>query len=81
MMGTHLGQAVKRAEIWVVFLIWVAVATLYGLSDEFHQAFVAARQADGYDLLADFMGSIIGATGYLAATHKNGPCRFSKKGR
>jgi VanZ family protein len=61
--------------------ISVCFATLYGLSDEFHQAFVAARQADGYDLLADFMGSIIGATGYLAATHKNGLCRFSEKGR
>ncbi|MFW6123369.1 MAG: hypothetical protein ACOC6L_03945, partial [Thermodesulfobacteriota bacterium] len=26
MVGTHLGHAVKRAEIWVVFLIGVAVA-------------------------------------------------------
>lgn len=44
--------------------ISVCFATLYGLSDEIHQAFVATRQADGYDLLADFMGSVLGAVGF-----------------
>ena len=46
----------------------VCFATLYGVSDEVHQAFVAVRQADGYDLLADFSGSILGALGYMAMT-------------
>jgi VanZ family protein len=64
-----------------VLAISVCFATLYGVSDEFHQAFVAARQADGYDVLADFVGSILGAVGYMAVTFRNGSTLFSKTGR
>jgi VanZ family protein len=50
-------------------LLWLSLsiifATLYGLSDEFHQSFVNARHADPGDLVADFLGSILGAAGYL----------------
>jgi VanZ family protein len=63
-----------------VLAISVCFATLYGVSDEFHQAFVAARQADGYDVLADFVGSILGAVGYMAVTFRNGSTLFSKTG-
>ena len=59
----------------------MCLATLYGLGDEFHQAFVAARQADGLDVLADLMGSILGAAGYLAATRNTGLNRFLKADR
>ena len=47
-------------------LFWMSVlfAGLYGMSDELHQAFVPTRQADVYDLLADLIGSFIGAAGY-----------------
>jgi VanZ family protein len=45
--------------------ISVLFATLYGVSDEFHQSFVAARQADVWDWIADFAGSLIGAAGYM----------------
>ena len=48
-----------------LLVISVLFASLYGVSDEFHQSFVAARQADGYDVLADFLGSLLGAVGYL----------------
>lgn len=48
---------------WMV--VSVLFATLYGAGDELHQAFVTARQADGYDLLADFLGSILGAAAYM----------------
>ena len=48
-----------------LLVISVLFASLYGLSDEFHQSFVATRQADGYDVLADFLGSLLGAAGYL----------------
>lgn len=39
----------------------VGLATLYGLSDEFHQSFVPGRTAAADDLAADFLGSLVGA--------------------
>ena len=59
----------------------VCLATLYGLGDEFHQTFVAARQADWFDVLADLMGSILGAAGYVAVTRNSGLNRFLKADR
>ena len=38
------------------------MSVLYGLSDEFHQLFVQGRSADLYDVLADGVGGLIGAT-------------------
>lgn len=37
------------------------MATLYGITDEFHQLFVAGRSADLYDVLADACGGLLGA--------------------
>ena len=34
----------------------IAIGTLYGLTDEFHQSFVAYRSASSMDLFADFVG-------------------------
>lgn len=48
-----------------IFIMGVAAVTLYGLSDEWHQSFVAGRSAEAADLLADFAGSIAGSGGYL----------------
>jgi VanZ family protein len=70
-----------RRSLVQVLAISVSFATLYGVSDEFHQAFVAARQADVYDVLADFLGSILGAVGYMAVTFRNGSSHFSRTGR
>jgi VanZ like family len=39
--------------------IGLAIAVLYGMSDEFHQSFVAGRDADILDLRADAIGSAI----------------------
>jgi VanZ family protein len=49
----------------LLLLTGVALSTLYGLSDEWHQSFVPARTADVFDLLADFVGSVIGSWIYL----------------
>jgi VanZ family protein len=38
----------------------IVFASIYGLSDEIHQAFVPSRIASGWDFLADFLGSIWG---------------------
>lgn len=37
------------------------IATLYGISDEFHQAFTPNRAPDWNDVLADAAGSFLGA--------------------
>jgi VanZ family protein len=34
---------------------------LYGLTDEFHQSFIPSRDADVLDLIADAVGSLVGA--------------------
>jgi len=34
----------------------IAIGTLYGVTDEFHQTFVPHRSASLMDLCADFMG-------------------------
>ena len=35
------------------------LASLYGLSDEFHQSFVPGRDADAFDWLADTSGALV----------------------
>lgn len=49
-------------------LLAVAVASLYGATDEFHQAFVPGRSPDPLDWVADTLGAALGASAALAAT-------------
>jgi VanZ family protein len=39
----------------------ILIASLYGVSDEYHQMFVHGRTFDVFDMLADVAGSIAGA--------------------
>ena len=41
---------------YIGFLAWI-FCVLYGLSDEWHQSFVAGRDADALDWLADSVGA------------------------
>lgn len=71
LLGFLLLRAFARGRLRDVTWPWLAaaivVATLYGVSDEFHQLFVPGRSADRYDVLADFAGGTLGATlGWLA---------------
>lgn len=50
------GSEVKLKKSTVIILS-IALATLYGASDEFHQLFVRNRIADPLDILADFVGA------------------------
>lgn len=43
-----------------IFIASVLISSLYGLSDEFHQFFVAGRTADLFDLISDIIGSLAG---------------------
>lgn len=50
---------------WIVLvLVPGALATLYGASDELHQAFVPGREPDLRDLFADGVGGFAGAVVY-----------------
>ena len=66
LLGALAVRALKREFVLAPKLLIVAGAilfsTLYGLSDEVHQSFVSERSAEGWDVLADFFGSIVGAT-------------------
>ena len=44
---------------WRQALVGLAIAVLYGASDEFHQSFVAGRDSDILDLRADAIGAAI----------------------
>jgi len=60
-----------RGVTWKRGLLAIVLATLYGVSDEFHQLFVPGRSADRYDVLADCVGATIGAAiGWLAGAAK-----------
>jgi len=49
-------------------LIWAfLLVTLYGISDEFHQAFVPGRTPDVFDVAADCVGAILGLVFFLLA--------------
>jgi len=41
----------------MVFCVALAVAALYGLTDEFHQSFIAGRDMSGFDVVADVVGA------------------------
>ncbi len=55
-----------NANRWRLLVCAVVLTTLYGLSDEWHQSFVPDREASAADLLADFVGALIGSTAGLA---------------
>ena len=58
--GTHFsGRPLKLA------LTVTVLTALYGLSDEWHQSFVPARNAEAADLLADLLGGVMGSGVYL----------------
>lgn len=50
---------VKRQRPGKTAFTAVAVCLLFGISDEFHQAFVPGRFVSGMDLAADFLGGLI----------------------
>jgi VanZ family protein len=52
---------------WRNFLISTAVASLYGVLDEFHQFFVPARDCSVWDWVADTLGGVTGAAAILLA--------------
>lgn len=56
-------------------LLAVLASTGYGITDEIHQAFVPLREPDAWDVLADLLGSVLGASAWRGseARHSTTP--------
>ncbi len=48
-------------RLWLLALAAIALASLYGASDEFHQLFVPGRMCDPADWLTDTCGAALGS--------------------
>jgi len=47
------------------FMVASILTTLWGITDEIHQAFVPGRSSDVHDVMADALGAMMGAAFYL----------------
>lgn len=70
------GGRLEGVTAGAALLAWV-IATVYGVSDEFHQRFVPYRSADLADLTADSLGAavavgLLGASGIIARSRGAG---------
>ena len=74
-LGWLCASAAKRSwpslPVWRTALFAVFVSTLWGLSDEIHQALVPGRSSELADVVADFFGSAAGAVGYHLFSSKS----------
>ena len=51
-----------RDVSWRAVLAAVVISSLYGVSDEYHQLFVPGRTFEVLDMIADTIGSVVGAS-------------------
>ena len=65
--GALLSYALSftKLSLWKVALIALAIASLYGASDELHQLFVPGRHCDPFDWLTDTLGALVGVCGMV----------------
>lgn len=64
LLGILLARAIKGTQPVIdlrkLYLLVAAIALLYGVSDEFHQAFVPGRTVSVWDALTDGVGGFLG---------------------
>lgn len=54
----YLWALPRRERVWPTAFAAVALASLYGITDEFHQSFVPGRVPDATDWLVDTAGAL-----------------------
>ncbi|MFO0701453.1 MAG: VanZ family protein [Nitrospira sp.] len=56
----------SQREAWrrQAMLLAIVFTSLYGISDEIHQAFVPFRESSVFDWIADTVGAAVGAAGF-----------------
>ena len=69
----------KDGKMMVLYLVCaILIATMYGITDEMHQFYVAGRVCDAFDVAADCVGGILGALMSFAIICRK---RGERKGR
>lgn len=58
-----LWRSAPQQRWWLLAIAAAAIASLYGVTDEFHQSFVPGRLCDPADWLTDTVGAAVGALG------------------
>ncbi len=61
--------------------VGAVAGSLYGASDEIHQAFVPGRECDAFDWAADTFGSLVGALAFVGAGRWWAGRRLAAEGR
>lgn len=67
-----LWRSAPQQRWWLLVIAAVAMASFYGVTDEFHQSFVPGRLCDPADWLTDTVGAAIGALGAGAVLCRHG---------
>jgi len=62
-----VGVRESPQRLLLLGLAAVAIAVVYGISDEFHQSFVPGRAVEAKDLMVDAIGSVVGVAGWVVA--------------
>jgi VanZ family protein len=60
-------------------LLAITASTVYGMTDEIHQAFVPLRDANVWDLVADAIGSVVGAWSWAHVTPGRRPVESTRR--
>ena len=66
-LGFLAGTSLRKSGIRNYALIGMMLALSIGLADETHQSFIPMRNVEALDLLADGLGSFVGA--YFSKLH------------
>jgi VanZ family protein len=65
----------RSGVTWSAVVLSVVIATLYGITDEWHQSFVPNRTPDARDVVADLIGAAAGAVGTAFTARQTAPKR------
>ncbi len=71
-LGASMGWAARVRDV-ARALRWIAVVSLLGATDEWHQQFIPSRSMDVRDWMADTAGAVTGLTLVTALARRREP--------